>query len=544
MDRKNIIIGLDGATWEIIDYFIDKDIMPNMQKLKKIGCYGKLKSTLLPITPSAWASMMTGCTPSKTGIFHFSKASENNSYTREIVNGTDIKVPTMWEVLSSYGRDVVSINVPMTFPPRPVKGIMITGMMTPADEKKYTYPEDLADELKSNGINYKIDTSLHRQRDKSDDDSIRQLSVNGAELFFKELNDLLDIRKRTIRYLLESKEWQYFMFVIIGIDRIQHHLWDHIKNPDLDPMTTENIIKYFKRVDEFVGELCLKYQKLGNIFIVSDHGFAKLHGDILLDGWLLRKGYLKIRKGEASNWKMSLKNFLKKRGLNVRKLAEMIFKEEGVKKMQLSASNINWSHTMAYGESINGVNVNVIGRETCGCVELNEYEKVREKIIHDLMEIRNSDGIKIVKNAFKKEDVYGKEDLKDIPDIILEFDDQFLHRAVPSQSVTENIELFRNYNWLTGNHIRDGIFLALGKDINAGKMLNDLNIEDVFPTLLALNDEKIPDHIEGKVARDIFNREIAEKYAHFDCDYKEKKYEYSKNGEDDLKDKLKSLGYM
>ena len=535
---------MDGATWEILDYFIDQDIMPNLKKLKKESCYGNLKSTILPITPSAWASMMTGCTPAKTGIFHFSKVSENNTYTKIIVNGADIKVPTMWEVLSSYGKDIISINVPMTFPPRPVNGIVITGMMTPSEEEKYTYPEDLVDELKANGINYKIDTSLHRQRDKSQDESIKQLSVNGAEIFFKELNALFDIRKRTIWYLLENKKWQYFMFVIIGIDRIQHHLWNHIKNPELDPETNKNIIKYYRQVDEFVGELCSKYRKVGNIFIVSDHGFAKFHGDFMIENWLMEKGYLNIKEIKVGNWKTMSKNMLKKYGIDVRKIADYFLSKEKINKLQLSASNFDWAHTIAYAPSINGVNINLKGRETLGCVEPEQYNKVRDKLISELKNITNHDGIKIVKDTFKKEKVYGEGRLDHIPDIILEFNDHLLYRSMPSPYITKNIELFKTYNWLTGNHIRNGIFLAIGRDINNGKIINDLNIEDIFPTLIALNDEKIPDYIDGKIAKDIIRRDIEETYISFDYNNKKKKYDYSEDSEKDLKEKLESLGYM
>lgn len=546
MDKKNIIIGLDGATWEIIDYFIDENIMPNLRNLKDKGSYGKLKSTVLPVTPAAWASMITGCNPSKTGVFHFLKSSgKENTYLKVLVNGDDIRTPTMWDILSSYGRDVISINVPMTFPPKPVNGIMISGMMTPRGESNFTYPGDLKNELAWEGIDYRIDTYSHRTLSNlQDDDFVKQLFSNGAENFFNDLNELLDIRKRTVTYLMENRKWQYFMLVIIGIDRIQHHFWDYIKNPELDFKISENIRKYYKKVDEFVGELCSEFRNTGNVFIVSDHGFAKLHGDFIIDGWLLQKGYLRIKGHKIENWRTVLKRSLKKCGINVAKISEFFLKEEKIHKLRLSASNIDWLHTFAYGVSINGINVNLKGRETLGCVEESKYDEIRGKIINDLMSITNSQGIKIVKNVLKKESVYSEGPLNHIPDLILEFDESILYRAIPTEHVSKNMDIFKTYKWLTGNHIRDGVFLALGKDIKEGILVEKINIEDILPTVLALNDEKIPKHLDGGVIKDIMNRELKENYINYEYAARDEKYKYSKNGEQDLKEKLKSLGYM
>lgn len=546
MDRKNIIIGLDGATWEIINYLIDENIMPTFGNFKKNGCYGELKSTILPITPAAWTSMMTGCTPPKTGIYSFTKSiGNNNTYQKDIVNGDDIKVPTMWEVLSSYGRNVVSVNVPMTFPPKPVNGIIISGMMTPGEEKNFTYPRNLKIELAENGIDYRIDTYLHRNHNKlQDDDFVKQLHSNGAEIFFKDLNELFDIRKRTIKYLMQKKSWHYFMFVIIGMDRIQHHFWDYIKNPELDFKINDNIKKYYKKIDEFVGEIVLKFRNTSNIFIVSDHGFTKYYGTFDTNGWLLKKGYLTIKEKKISEWKTILKNFLKKYNINVKKLAGYFLNEKKTSKLKLSASNIDWFHTLAYSGSPNGINLNLKGRETLGIVEPIRYDEIREKIIYDFKNITDPNGIKIVKDALKKENVYNEAASDSIPDIILEFKEEALYSAIPSEKISRNMNLFRNSRWLRGNHKRDGILLVLGKDIKKAKRLKEVNIEDIFPTLLVLNDEKVPDYIDGKVIKDIFNKEIKENYVSFKPAIKDKKYQYSNTEEQDLIKKLKSLGYM
>lgn len=546
MTRKNIIIGLDGATWEIVDYFIKQNVMVSFREIIKNACCNNLKSTIMPITPSAWSSMITGCTPPKTGVSHFLKSiDKSNTYSKVLVNGAHIKVPTMWQILSSYGRDVISVNVPMTYPPRPLNGYMITGMMTPDGEEKFTYPEDLKSELADNGINYRVDTRLHKNRSKlHNEDFMQNMYSDGAAEFFKDLNDLFDTRKKTIIYLMENKKWQYFMFVFIGLDRIQHHFWDYIKDTELDPKLSENIRKYYERVDRFVGEIYQKYFESANLFIVSDHGHAKSHGEFYIDGWLLKQKYLNIRETKINNWKTLLKQLLKKCGLNVSKIAESLLKQEDFNKLKLSSSNIDWENTLAYGAPMNGICINLKGRDTLGCVDPGDYEKTRDDLIRDVAEITNSQGQRIIKNALKRESVYSEGDLEIIPDIILEFHDDLLYRASPTQHLSRDMDIFKSYSWLSGNHIRDGLFVATGKDIKHDVQIDDPNIEDILPTLFAINDEAIPVHIDGKIIKDIINREIKEKCIDYDCSPKDTQFQYSNDGEDDLKEKLKSLGYM
>lgn len=546
MDRKNIIIGIDGATWEIIDFFIDQNIMPEMKELKEKGCHGKLRSTFLPITPAAWASLMTGCRPPKTGIFHFMKSSGPiNSYEKVLANGDDIEVPTLWEVLSQYGRDVVSINVPMTFPPQPVQGSIISGMMTPADETNFTYPEALKDELVENGIEYKIDTSLHRDRRKLHDPAFTDgLFADGAELFFRELFELLDVRKKTVHYMMSNKKWDYFMFVIIGVDRIQHHLWDHLKKDAGTDRTAHNIQRYFRAVDKMLGEICSRYREEANIFIVSDHGFARFYGDFLIDGWLLQNQFLKLKDLGSASLRRSVKNLLKRFGFNLNKTARKYLKESQVQQLKLSSSPVDWEKTVAYGASINGININLKGRETLGCVDPGDYNTIRETIISRLERITAPGGEQLLKHALKKEAIYGEAASAAIPDILLEFHDNLLYRGINTGPISADTGLFRTYDWLSGNHIRDGIFIALGKDISTGTEVNGMKIEDVLPTLLALNNEEIPSHLDGKIIKEIGRSALTATYKRFHTGASRGKYRYTGDKEEDIKEKLKSLGYI
>ncbi len=545
MDRKNIIIGLDGATWEVIDYFIHKNVMPSLKKIKEMSSYGELSSTIVPITPSAWASMITGCMPSTTGIFDFLK-SVDGTYNWRLVNSQDIKVPTMANILLSYGRKVSLINVPMTFPPNQNDGYLLTGLLTPIGEKNISYPENLVEELKKHGINYRIDTELHANRSKlfTDHDYEKTVFGNGAEVFFRDLNELLEIRKKTVDYLMHEKNWDYFMFVLIGIDRIQHHLWDYIMQPEIDSSMTRNIGNYFRRVDEIIGDIYENFKNNANIFIVSDHGFSKLHGIFMIDVWLLNKGYLKLNLSKMPWIKSIIKKMLNGLNINPKKLFGNLLKKENISRLMISSHNIDWSNTVAYSTETNGININLKGRDILGVVEKEKYDEIRDVIIDELMNVTDHAGVKIVRKALKKENIFKEGDLNHVPDIIIEFYNEYLFHTRGSNNLSEDQDMFINHEWQKGFHIREGVFLATGEDIYRGKKVEGIKMEDILPTLLALNNEKIPTHLDGRIVREIIKREINEKYTDFKFNHDSNSYEYAEESGNEIIEKLKSLGYL
>ncbi|RLE47527.1 MAG: hypothetical protein DRJ18_03130 [Candidatus Methanomethylicota archaeon] len=66
-----IVIGLDGATWKLIKPWAEEGKLQTLKRLMEEGAYGELKSTIPPITAAAWASLLTGKNPGKTGIYDF-----------------------------------------------------------------------------------------------------------------------------------------------------------------------------------------------------------------------------------------------------------------------------------------------------------------------------------------------------------------------------------------------------------------------------------------------------------------------------------------
>jgi predicted AlkP superfamily phosphohydrolase/phosphomutase len=78
--KKVIIIGLDGATWNLIKPWADKGLLPTFKELMEKGVWGELESTVPPWTIPAWYSLFSGKSPVKLGFFSFMVRKGYNFY--------------------------------------------------------------------------------------------------------------------------------------------------------------------------------------------------------------------------------------------------------------------------------------------------------------------------------------------------------------------------------------------------------------------------------------------------------------------------------
>src|ERR1700745_805664 len=138
-EPKIVIIGLDSATGDLIRPWADQGLLPNLRKISENGVSGELESAIPPLTPPAWTSFMTGKNPGKHGIFHFLEP-QPGSYAMRYANAGSRRSPTIWQLLSSAGRNVGTVNVPFTYPPEQIQGFQISGMDTPSEKSPFIHP--------------------------------------------------------------------------------------------------------------------------------------------------------------------------------------------------------------------------------------------------------------------------------------------------------------------------------------------------------------------------------------------------------------------
>lgn len=511
--KKLIVVGLDGATFAVLDPYMGKGDMPNLRKMCTAGVHGELRSTIPPVTGPSWASFMTGKNPGKHGVFDFVRSAEND-IRRYPVNYKHIRSKTIWDMVGESGKKVGVINMPLTYPPPSINGFVITGLLTPPDVKKISYPEDLITQINEQVGPYTLDVWW------------QDYGESGAERFLNDLLRCTEERIRTIEYLMKNQEWDLFVPVFIGADRIQHFLWKYIHPEDTDDLTereiymTSQIKRYYRIVDLYIGRILAQWGEDSNILVISDHGFGPLRKKMYVNWWLHEMGYLSLKHSKRHvhlllrNGIVKLKNIVRRFDrYNIRGRILPSIRRRGPSGAYKFLNVIDWSETKAYSVSNTeqGIYLNLRGREPGGIVSQGaEYESTRDKIIGDLKLLRDLDTREpLVTHIYKREEVYQGPYLRDAPDIIF-----FLKGGEYLADVRLKAQLFEDANWTTGwgTHRMEGIMVGYGPDIKERVNVKGAQMIDMAPTILRLLDIPIPRDMDGKVLEDIIDNDFLQSH--------------------------------
>jgi len=528
--RKLIVIGLDGATWDVILPLVEDGKLPTFKKLLENGVWGVLESTIPPVTGPSWLSFATGKNPGKTGVYDFSNRENIYDSKLKAVSSKHCKGQSIWDYLSRSGYKVGVVAYPILYPPYAVNGFIVSGMMAPYYDKKITYPEELGEEIEKISGGYELAVSYYMPK------------YNDVELFLEDLNRLTDKQFKVVLNLLKTKEWDFFIYICSATDWIQHRMWKYIDrtHPQYDPQTSpkyaEEFKKFFLKIDRFLSQL-INFD--ANLLIISDHGFGPQYGCFNLAKWLEKKGYV-VKKEFKSSFKMKAKSKI----FQVLRLINKLFKihkvapkvVDGVSKsLSTDISDlIDYENSKAYclGHTI-----------PFGAIYINqkvkrnqsEYASLKKKIIDDLLRLGDEIGKPLKITIYDSEKVYkgNKTDLA--PDIIFTINNW--QCVITENDINKPLFEEKPFsNRHTGSHRLDGIFLAYGPDIkNTGEKLENLRIYDLAPTILQMYNVPIPSDVDGRVLKEIFREES-------ELAKKEIKYQET-NEKEMIREKIKSLKF-
>ncbi len=506
--RRTLIVGWDSADWSVVDPMLKAGEPPNLARIIKKGVKGPLESTFNPNSFPGWTSFMTGVNPGKHGILH-PVIVKGNSYAPAPVNSGDIRVRTMWDHLSDAGVDQVVINVPVTYPPMSLRGVLISSILTPSLEHQWTYPEELGGEILREVGGYIID-ARHDWRKKKETMS--------------ETEECIRLRKETALHLMRSRPWGVFCVVFTSLDRIQHCFWgdrdpDH---PGHNPADAKEFGDAFERayrmLDVALGELVGEAGPETDIIMVSDHGTGPLHYNFRVNLLLMEEGLLVMKREPASK---ALLNRLTSRASTL--VADVIEKlkdqpasvEEGMgtfadkreahhQGMKKFAQLVDWERTTAFFSSEMGIRLNLRGREPEGSVEPAKRGATIDRVVEALMKRKDPiSGGPLFKDIVRREDIYSGPMTQNAPDIFPVF-------ASPNVRPVKNLEPpslmspERSGAGFHFHHFRQGILVAGGPSIRAGKV-EGARLMDIAPTVLHLSGQGVPAYMDGEVLK-IFSK--------------------------------------
>jgi len=430
---KVAVISIDGVPYTLVKKMMNEGNLPNFAQIIKSGGFAQMRSTIPFVSIVAWSSFMTGKNPGKHGIYGFIER-KPDSYEAYLPNSSNLKTTTIWEYLNKKDKRVVFINVPPTYPPKTVNGVMVSGFLTPKLEKG-VYPQSVYPILEK--MQYRIDTDPWQARKDKDK-------------FIQDLNFTLDKRIEAMNYFWENEEWDFFMCHIMGTDRIQHFLWEQWEKGD--ERYAPEFVKYFNRIDELIGQFYNKVDDNTHFIVLSDHGFCRIKKEVNLNYWLKLIGLFKPSLEDTDS-------------LNIP------------------------PDTPVFSLPPGRIYINLEGREPLGKISPDKYDELVQEIINRLMKLETNSGEPIIRHVYKRDEIYSGPEINRAPDIVAMAHDGYdLKGGMNKRGLLDKTEL-------VGMHTYDDALVYIkGHEIKK----SDPEIVDLMPTILKLMKVELPDDLDGK----------------------------------------------
>jgi predicted AlkP superfamily phosphohydrolase/phosphomutase len=544
--KQVLIIGLDGATWTNLRPWMDAGKLPNLGKLVADGASGLLRTTIPPVSPSAWVSFATGCNPGKHGVFDF-VFPRQNAYDIGVVNVNTRSAPPFWKVIEDAGGQVGLASVPITYPPQPIKGWTVCGFIVPNEQAAYTQPPELKRQIKEAGLAWPLyEFEGNRSRD--------------PRKFLQDMRYFDESRTQVVTWLMKTRPWNLVSFVIKTTDTTQHEVW-HLLDPQhprhdaaMAAQVKDDIVAYFQAMDACVGQLVQAAGPEATVVVMSDHGGGPFEKFFHVNNWLVSQGFLKFKRTPLSLVKRALfaVGFTPITALKIVNLLRLGKFRKNVKRgrgrgwmgqLFLSLRDVDWTRTQAFSIGNFGqIYINTQSARPQGIVEPGaEYESVRDRVIAQALALRDPEsGDAVIRTAYKREELYHGARLPNAPDIILHTDRakyvSFGHADFGSN------QLIEPSIGQTGHHTMDGIVILRGAGIPAGTQLKGANIIDIAPTTLALMSLPVPAEMDGKV---LFGAETRSRGAEEQTSKSLDENPYSEEEDEaQVMERLRELGYV
>jgi predicted AlkP superfamily phosphohydrolase/phosphomutase len=451
-----------------------------------------------------------------------------------LVNSSFFAGTTIADYISFQELQAGLISFPLTYPPWSINGFIVAGFPTP-QSINYSNPANLAD--KYGKLSLPTDFPIYSQKKKT------RVSLS-----------LVEARLALTLDSIAKGNYHFIGVVLNNLDIAHHHFWHTL---DSDDPGKNIVLKEYQIADRAVGRLIDAMPEDSLIIIISDHGGGPSPTTFFnTNFWLSQMGWLtpihsKITVSECIYhifaWlkdHVPFKEYFK-RYLPLRLRQEFSFRVQNI-------SSVDWSRSKAYrvpmSPPVEGIHINVKGRQPKGIVQNNdEYERLREKIIKELLLIKDSKNQKpLVTKVFKREEIYSGEYLERAPDIVFFLDPRYRGGAGMKELITP-VPKYDLKMW-SGNHTMNGIFIAYqSHSVNKGKVIKGAQIIDIAPTILFYMGLPIPGDMDGKILVDIFEQSfldenLVQHIKSISAAYKREKL--SESEEEDMRKKLKGLGYL
>lgn len=526
--------------------------MPNLARLAAQGTAGSLASTVPPISAAAWTTFLTGQNPGRHGVYQFRKMDmrQYGGYSDEFATSQNYVGRSFLELVGQRGRRVASIGVPMTYPPFPVNGFLVSGFPRPFGPRAHTWPPAKAEALgRWDEVQDSFNFSLSPAK-----------TVEAADYWARKYSDIA-------LHALAEERYDLFLVVWNSTDNIPHLFWKYTDPsfPAYDaagaPQFGDVINHQYEVADEEIGRLlaAVPDREQTTILVMSDHGMgAHPYRQVNFGAWLAQHGYLTLKPGVASRPSLTTRAVSQVRRRLPRQWIGRLRDRlpaslrAGQFARQMNLDRIDWDATQAYRlkvfPSVEGIVLNVRGRQPQGIVAPGSaYETLRDRLLAELAALRDPEtGQAIVVRASRREDLFEGPYLDGIPDILLELAMPFMGgSALQGELITPVAPA--ELSAYSATHRPDGMFVFSGPGVRQGHWLEGAGIQDLAPTIMHAMGLPVASWMDGQVLRDVWEPAALRPtvYAEYDLAVQDPNQAgLTAEEEDAIREQLAGLGYL
>ncbi len=517
---RTIILGADGATWNVINRLLKAGELPNFQRAISKGASGPLESIENMRSASAWTSMFTGYNPGNHGIYEFYEFLPE-TYSLKYIHGGYKMVPGFWTYLDRVGQSSGVINTPMTYPAESTvgkNGFVIAGLDGPGKESpRFHYPESFMKTLESKmGCAYVIEPGL-----------TGAIASGHPEDAVRLLKEELASKKAAMTTMLDDMPVDCLLFVFRSLDAAQHCFWKwmdptHPKHKSCTPQEIEQfkavIDDVYRTLDDMLGIIFDRMNDDDTLMVISDHGFGhKCPVSSQLNKWLEAHGYLVYEKGgqKPNLASKALKLVASNTGRKTKeRLARLLPGLRNWAQSKALFSGVDWDKTKIYSDAqFPRLRFNMIGREGNGCVKPEDLPALKEQLKNDLKQMRDTvTGEPIVRDIFFQDEIYKGPHVGPAEDVLVRWREDIVIHGVKMpkgyEMPDEELSVMpgEDPKVISGDHQIHGVFIGVGKPFKKNTPVEDgLRLLDMTPTILHLRGVPIPQSMDGHAMTTTFD---------------------------------------
>lgn len=424
VSQKVVVVGIDGVPHSLLLRLAEDGIMPNIAKLLASGTLASMNASLPEVSSTSWSTFMTGVNPARHNIFGFMEI-DRSSYAWRFTNHDDLKSDSLWDIVGKEGGRSVVINIPQTYPARPLSGMLVSGFVA-LDLKKASYPDRMYEYL--NSIGYRLDVDLRK--------------AGHTQEYADDIMHAFKKRQEAIHHLFDAEPWDLFIAGITETDRLHHHFWAALD--DTSHPQHNFFLDFYRELDRFIGDFSAKVPDNIPLIIVSDHGFTKTKKEVYLNAFLQEKGYLRFSKPEPESF---------------------AFMTDDSQAFALDPSRIYLHRKNTYAR---------------GCVGESDCISLRAAIRNDLLALE-VDGEKVIQDVYFREDIYSGPRMHEAPDMVVLAKEGYDLKGTTRKTVLSGT------SQLTGCHTRHDATFFINRKAPVGTV-DIADVAPTILHLLGIND--------------------------------------------------------